>query len=102
VTISSPADGSRFPVDSYDEASGIWTATVTLSAFASDPDDEPKDLRVEWESSVDGPLGVGHTLRAGLSVRGCSDTDHTIWVTAIDPDGAAQTDQITVITWTIC
>jgi hypothetical protein len=80
VTLESPRPG---------EVANEGTA-LTFSALVSDGEDVPGDLRVTWESDLDGVFhegppdstGVAQLLESGLSVG-----DHALTVTVTDSDG---------------
>ena len=70
VTISSPINGSQF----------MQGDPVAFSGSATDPEDGNISSVMTWESSIDGPLGIGPNIIASSLSQGV----HTITASAID------------------
>jgi hypothetical protein len=82
VTISAPADGSR-----YDEGDA-----VTFTASAGDPEDGDLTPDLAWQSNLDGLIGSGGSFtRSDLSAG-----THTITATVSDSHGLSGSDQVTL------
>ncbi len=81
IAITSPADGSSFP---------MGASTVTLSATTTDPEDEA--VSVSWDSDLDGPLGSGTFVQRNDLSAGT----HVITATATDPVGNSVSNSVTI------
>lgn len=71
--------------------------SVAFSAFVTDSDDSATSLDITWESSRDGELSTEGADSSGtieFSTRALSVGEHTITVTATDPDGFYGNDSI--------
>lgn len=83
VVIQSPFHGEDFGAG----------ATITLLAFARDPEDgQLSGNQIAWTSDRSGALGTGSSLDVVLSPG-----SHTLTVTATDSAGAVATAQVTVL-----
>jgi hypothetical protein len=81
VSIISPADKATFTAGT----------TVTFSGSASDKEDGSLTSKLVWSSSVDGPLGIGGTVKKALT----SGT-HTVTASVTDTGGLSTSRQVTV------
>lgn len=81
VTITSPIDGSTFD-------SGT---TISFAGTAADPEDGDLTDTLLWESSIDGPIGMGSSFFTTLS-----DGTHTITASATDSGGATGSNSVTI------
>lgn len=94
VAITSPADSEQFSHP---------TGLILFSAVARDASGNPlPDSGIRWESSVDGPLGIGNSIQSQVSSGRCAPIEHRITVRATDPSGRIATDAITITAGTIC
>ncbi len=87
ITITEPTTG-----DVFNEGSSI-----AFSATAIDADDSPTALDITWESDIDGPLSTAGADSSGVTEftsRSLSSGEHTITVTAVDPDDYYGNDSI--------
>lgn len=87
ITITDPTTG-----DVYNEGT-----SVAFSANVTDADDSPTALDITWSSSLDGDLSTASANSSGItsfSDRNLSVGEHTITVTATDPDGYYGNDSI--------
>ncbi len=83
VTINAPGDDSYFSL----------ADTIQFSGTATDSEDGAlSGASVAWVSSQDGQIGTGTTVNAGDLSSGT----HIIALTAVDSDGATDTDYITI------
>jgi hypothetical protein len=80
VSIASPKAGSSV---------GEGT-TVTFSGSATDPEDGTLSSRLTWNSSVDGPLGIGSSVSRALSAG-----SHTVTAEVADSAGALGSRTVT-------
>lgn len=83
VSIETPSDSSVF-------AEGD---TVLLEGSATDPEEGAlSGSSLVWESNSDGELGTGEAVEvSSLSVG-----DHTVTLTATDPEGAKTSDEVSI------
>jgi hypothetical protein len=72
VSIGSPLNGQTFPAGT----------SVSFSASANDPEDGDLSGLISWSSSLDGALGGGASISAGLSIG-----SHTVTASATDSGG---------------
>jgi hypothetical protein len=82
TSILAPADASTF--ESGD--------TITLNGQALQGDDSLNDSFLQWNSSLDGPLGGGSTLMLSELSAGL----HTITLTAVNVSGFTSSDSIDI------
>jgi hypothetical protein len=83
ATISTPDSGAVFTKD----------ASITFEGTAQDPEDGAlSGTDLSWSSSVNGPFGTGDRV----STQILSSDQHTIVLTATDPDGAVGRDSISI------
>ena len=74
---------------------------VAFEARVSDLDTPLPSVRLAWTSSIDGPLGTGHPDAEGTAVfetTALSPGEHVVSLQAVDPDGHATSDSVTVVT----
>lgn len=81
VAITEPADGSIFLND----------VPVTFSGVGNDVEDGDLSSALSWESNLDGPIGVGASISAVLSIG-----SHTITALVTDSGGISDSDTISV------
>ena len=81
VTIGSPASGSSF----------TDTSLITFSGSATDKEDGNVSASLVWQSSIDGPLGMGSTFSRTLSAG-----SHVITAQASDSAGATASTSISI------
>ena len=81
IAITAPADG-----DVFDEG-----VPILFEGFADDAEDGDLSAGIEWDSSLDGPLGTGATISTALS-----DGSHVITASVTDAFGASVNDSISV------
>ncbi len=88
--ITSPPSGSG----------GDSAASITLSGVVADADEGPELLSVQWQSSMDGALGVSTPDSAGNvsnTVSGLTEGTHVISLVVTDEVGAVCTSQINYV-----
>jgi hypothetical protein len=81
LTINSPSNNAQFEQGQ----------SITFSATATDDEDGDLSGNIQWQSSIDGALGQGATLSAGLSVG-----SHTVTATVTDSGNLSVSRSITV------
>ena len=82
--ILSPEDASVFP----------YAAAITLTGYATDPDEDFDDSSLVWTSDIDGELGSGPFVR--LEGGALSAGDHVIILTATDAGSLSGIDRVTI------
>jgi len=82
VTISSPAEGLKFP-------SGT---SISFAGTATDTEDGDLTVDLAWTSSKDGPIGSGGSFSKVLS-----DGTHTITASVTDSGGLSGSDDTTIV-----
>jgi hypothetical protein len=94
--ILEPQDGALFYSKTSDQA-GFYS-TVGLVGEATDNEDDPRELTVEWYSDVEGFLDSGSSITARLHAAGRdSAREHKITLRVTDSAGNRVEDTITVI-----
>jgi LysM repeat protein len=94
--ILEPQDGARFSDRTRDEV-GFY-ATVGLVGEATDKEDDPRELTVEWFSDVEGFLGSGRNIAARLHAGSYDSVqEHKITLRVTDSAGNRDEDTIVVI-----
>lgn len=81
VQITSPANGAIFNTGE----------TIAFNCISSDPNGDP--VTIEWHSSRDGQIASS----SSFSTSGLSAGLHTITCRGLDPDGAEDTDSISIM-----
>jgi hypothetical protein len=81
LTINSPTNNAQFEQGQ----------SITFSASATDNEDGNLSGSILWQSSIDGALGQGATLSAGLSTG-----NHTVTATVIDSGNLSVSRSITI------
>ena len=106
VTITAPADGSRFE---YSESAGIWYVAIELEATADDAKDGPLGNEfLSWTTdrgSIDPGNSIGGFVTASLYFETdapCLVTTHTVELTGRDSAGNIRTDTIRIDTGDFC
>ena len=98
VTVQVAAVGSNLPPQAtiaQPTAGATYTTgdAVDLAGSASDPEDGPlSGADLSWTSSLEGALGTGEALSVTLSAPGV----HTITLSALDSEGVAGADSVTI------
>ncbi|MDP2306927.1 MAG: fibrinogen-like YCDxxxxGGGW domain-containing protein [Pseudomonadota bacterium] len=89
VAVTSPSETGRYYADRL----------VVLGATASDAEDPPEALSVQWESSVDGAVADANVASDGTSTASAllAEGEHLIVATATDTDGKSGTDSVVVV-----
>ena len=86
----------------------VWgpvdSATITFEGSATDSiDGSIPDSGLTWKSSVDGPLGTGHSVTVTLSHPStCGSTRHVITLQAVNSVGGSATHSIVIDIGNIC
>jgi hypothetical protein len=89
VDISSPSDDELFDLGE----------PIHFEALVADSQDDPDELSIVWESSVDGPLDDDASDSAGLVFFDSSILSagsHTVSLTATDSDGESSTMSVSI------
>lgn len=95
VTIGPPNPLQRFEAF-FDPASGRFIASVPLVANVTDPEGDA--FTVDWFSSLDGYLGSGQSITAGLSPD-LDTSQPVITARATDVTGAVGEFSLQIIVW---
>lgn len=88
ITITSPTDGPRHYAD----------VPVTIAGEVSDPESDPDELTVTWESDRQGALSVDPPSTSGVIETDLFLTEgsHIITARAVDPNGNSDVDEVFV------
>lgn len=81
VTITQPSNGASFPTG----------ASVPFAGTATDTEDGTLTALLSWTSNLDGPLGTGGSVSAGLS-----DGSHSVTASVTDSGGLTGSSTVTV------
>jgi hypothetical protein len=107
VTIVSPATGSSFFYDGYDNARGLWYTDLAVVGRATDPEDGTlTGGSLVWTTNQTGiqspTIGTGTNPTVRIYSNDCFGTTHTIRLTATDSAGHSVSTTITVTIYTVC
>jgi hypothetical protein len=105
--ITSPADGSDYLVDSFDDTH--YYKQITFTGIVNDLEDLETNLTVQWISDQQGVLGTSIpnvsgnvSITSNIKLYNCFGTDHIITLRVTDSYGNITEDQITVTVYNLC